>query len=35
VLLAIDLALFTDHWTAEPLIDRFARAIGVALNLCS
>jgi len=35
VLLAIDLALFTDRWTAEPLIDRFAWAIGVALKLCS
>ena len=35
VLLALDLALFTDRWTAEPLIDRFAWAIGVALKLCS
>jgi len=35
VLLALDLALFTDRWTAEPLIDRFAWAIGVALRLCS
>jgi membrane-associated phospholipid phosphatase len=35
VLLAIDLALFTDRWTAEPLIDRVAWAIGVALKLCS
>ena len=34
VLLALDLALFTDRWTAEPLIDRFAWAIGVALKLC-
>jgi membrane-associated phospholipid phosphatase len=35
VLLALDLALFTDRWTAEPLIDRFAWAIGIALRLCS
>ena len=35
VLLALDLALFADRWTAEPLIDRFAWAIGVALKLCS
>jgi hypothetical protein len=35
VLLALDLALFSDRWTAEPLIDRLAWAIGVALKLCS
>ena len=35
VLLALDLALFADRWTAEPLIDRIAAAIGVALRLCS
>jgi membrane-associated phospholipid phosphatase len=35
VFLALDLALFTDRWTAESLIDRFAWAIGVALKLCS
>jgi membrane-associated phospholipid phosphatase len=35
VLLALDLALFTDRWTAEPAIDRFAWAIGLALKLCS
>jgi len=35
VLLALDLALFSDRWTAEPIIDRLAAAIGVALRLCS
>jgi membrane-associated phospholipid phosphatase len=35
VLLALDLALFSDRWTAEPVIDRLAAAIGVALRLCS
>ena len=35
VLLALDLALFTNRWTAEPAIDRFAWAIGLALKLCS
>ena len=35
VLLALDLALFSDRWTAEPTIDRFAWAIGLALKLCS
>jgi membrane-associated phospholipid phosphatase len=35
LLLALDLALFTDRWTAESVIDRLAAAIGVALRLCS
>jgi membrane-associated phospholipid phosphatase len=35
VLLALDLALFSDRWTAEPVIDRLAAALGVALRLCS
>lgn len=34
-LLALDLALLTDRWTAEPFIVRLAAAIGVALNLCT
>jgi membrane-associated phospholipid phosphatase len=35
VLLALDLALFTDRVSAEPLIVRLAAAIGVALKLCA
>ena len=35
VLLALDLALFTDRWTAEPFIVRLAAAIGLALKLCT
>ena len=35
VLLALDLALFANRWTAEPVIDRLAATIGVALRLCS
>lgn len=35
VLLALDLALFSDRWTAEAVIDRLAAAIGVGLKLCS
>ena len=35
VLLALDLALFTDRWTAEPAIDRFAWLLGIGLKLCS
>lgn len=34
-LLALDLALLTDHWTAEPFIVRLAAALGVALKLCA
>jgi membrane-associated phospholipid phosphatase len=34
VLLAVDLALFSDRWTAEPLIARFAALFGRSLNLC-
>lgn len=33
-LLALDLAIFANRWTAEPLIDRLAAALGVALKLC-
>jgi len=34
-LLALDLTLFTDRWTAEPFIVRLAAAIGLALKLCT
>jgi len=34
-LLALDLAIFANRWTAEAFIARLAATLGVTLNLCS